>query len=136
APTIGANASRMIRTIPVVTGIAFVPAVATWYVTDEIYTRRHTEQIIGVLNEPWPPTDELVAYLRDKIGLRNTAKFRGMIFLRPYFDYQSQLVLNTVWGNFIPSLNLYNTFEDPTFAYFFGHLPLPPTTTRPVRAPS
>src|SRR6266568_5347367 len=71
----------VIRSVPVLSGIAFVPALGTWYVKDEIYAHKYTPDFINTLTEPWPATEELVAYLGDNIGLRNTRQFRGMALL-------------------------------------------------------
>src|SRR5262249_18714872 len=72
---------------------------------------------------PWPATDELVAYLGDNIGLRNTRRFRGMLLYHSDFGYETSLVLASLWGSFVPSMNSYITFGSPRFYYFNSHLP-------------
>jgi hypothetical protein len=108
----------IIRAVPVLSGIAFIPVLGAWYVKDEIDAHKYTPNLINTLTEPWPETDELVAYLGDNIGLRNTRQFRGTALMRPYSTYESHLVLTSLWENFVPTLNVYNTFEMPTFYYF------------------
>ena len=71
----------VIRAVPVLSGIAFVPVLGAWYVNDEVYAHKYTPNLINTLTEPWPATDELVAYLGDNIGLRNTRQFRGMALM-------------------------------------------------------
>jgi hypothetical protein len=124
----------VLRTLPVLSGMLFVPVIGAWYVKDEIYAHKFTPNLINTLTEPWPTTDELVAYLGDNIGLRNTRQFRGLALTDPVFNfesqlvltnnYESQLVLASLWGNFVPSLNVYSTFDMPRFYYFISHLPL------------
>jgi hypothetical protein len=124
---------RVIRAVPILSGIAFVPVLGAWYVTDEIYAHKHTPNLINTLTEPWPAADELVAYLADDIGLRNTSRFRGRALLNSDrcrtacgFSYESALLLATLWESFVPFLNMYSTFGDvPRFHYFISHLPLP-----------
>jgi hypothetical protein len=131
--------TNAVRAIPVLTGLAFVPALAAWYVNQEIYAGKYTPRLINSLTEPWPATGELVGYLRDAIGLQSVRRFRGAAFLRPYFTYESALVLADVWWNFIPTLNLYNTFKTPTFYYLelpwtYPHLDLDAPTTKMLQA--
>jgi hypothetical protein len=92
----------VIRTIPVLIGIAFVPVLGAWYVKDEIYAHKYTPYLINALTEPWPATEELVAYLGDNIGLRNTKRFRGMVLLNSDFSYEKYLVLASLWKNLVP----------------------------------
>jgi hypothetical protein len=115
----------LIRAVPVLSGIAFVPALGAWYVKDEIYAHKYTPYLINTLTEPWPATDELVAYLGDNIGLRNTRLFRGMALLNSDFRYENFLVLASLWGNLVPTMNVYSTFDMPRFYYFISHLPQP-----------
>jgi hypothetical protein len=115
---------RVVLAVPVLSGIVFVPALGAWYVTDEVYAHKYSPNLINTLTEPWPATDELVAYLGDNIGLRNTRQFRGMTFMRPE-NYESTLVLVSLWGSFVPSMNVYSTFEMPRFSYFISPLPQP-----------
>jgi hypothetical protein len=119
-----------IRAVPVLIGIAFVPVLGAWYVKDEIYASKYTPHLINTLTEPWPATEELVAYLGDKIGLRNTRRFRGMALMHSDFDYETSLVMASLWSNFVPSLNTYTTFVMPRFYYFISHLPLPEEAAR------
>jgi hypothetical protein len=114
----------VIRAVPVLSGIAFIPVLGAWYVKDEIYAHKYTPYLINTLTEPWPATDELVAYLGDNIGLRNTSLFRGMILINSGFTYETFLVLASLWGKFVPSLNAYSTFFSPRLHYFISHLPL------------
>jgi hypothetical protein len=93
-------------------------------VKDEIYAHKYTPYLINALTEPWPATDELVAYLRDNIGLRNTRRFRGMVLMNSDFSYEKYLVLASLWRNLVPTLNVYSTFDLPRFHYFISHLPL------------
>jgi len=94
-------------------------------VKDEIYAHKYTPNLINTLTEPWPATDELVAYLGDNIGLRDTRRFRGMTLLNSGFSYETTLVLASLWGNFVPLLNMYSTFYMPTLYYFISHLAPP-----------
>jgi hypothetical protein len=112
------------RVVPVLSGIAFVPVLGAWYVKDEIYAHKYTPNLINTLTEPWPATDELVAYLGDNIGLRNTRQFRGMVLLNSYFSYESSLVMASLWGSLVPSLNVHSTFHMPRLYYFISHVPL------------
>jgi hypothetical protein len=80
--------------------------------------------LINTLTEPWPATEELVAYLGDKIGLRNTKQFRGMALLNSGYLYEPTLLLAGLWGNFIPFMNVHSTFYMPTLYYFISHVPL------------
>src|SRR5262249_19907459 len=41
------------------------------------------------------------------------------------FSYENMLALASLWKNFIPSMNVYNTFDMPMFYYFISHLPVP-----------
>jgi hypothetical protein len=120
---------RVIRAVPVLTGIAFVPALGTWYVKDEIYAHKYTPNLINTLTEPWPAADELVA-LGDNIGLRNTKQFRGMALLNSGFSYETTLLLASLWGNFVPFLNMYSTFYMPGLYYFISHLSVPEGAVR------
>jgi hypothetical protein len=113
----------VIRAVPVLSGIAFVPALGAWYVNDEIYAHKHTPNLINTLTEPWPATEELVAYLGDNIGLRNTRRFRGALLYHSDFSYETSLVLASLWASFVPSMNFYSTFGSPKFSYFNSHLP-------------
>jgi hypothetical protein len=115
----------VIRAVPVLSGIAFVPVLGAWYVNDEIYTHKYTPNLINTLTEPWPETDKLVAYLGDNIGLRNTKQFRGMALMNSVFSYETTLLLASLWENFIPFLNMYSTFENPRLHYFILHWSLP-----------
>jgi hypothetical protein len=115
---------NVIRVVPVLSGIAFVPLLGAWYVKDEIYAHKYTPNLNNTLTEPWPATDELVAYLGDNIGLRNTRQFRGMALLNSH-SYESTLVMASLWGNLVPSLNVHSTFYMPTLYYFISHIPLP-----------
>jgi hypothetical protein len=108
----------LIRAVPVLSGIAFVPVLGAWYVKDEIYAHKYIPNLINTLTEPWPATDQLVAYLGDNIGLRNTRRFRGMTLMHPEESYESILVLASLWGNLVPSMNAYFTFAMPRFSYF------------------
>jgi hypothetical protein len=132
----GENARRtaplrgFIAAVPILSGIAFVPALGAWYVTDEIYAHTYTPNLINTLTEPWPETDELVAYLGDNIGLRKTRRFRRIALTDPPFNYEtqvpnyeSQLSLVSLWGNFVPTMNVFSTFDSPRFYYFISHLP-------------
>jgi hypothetical protein len=94
-------------------------------VKGEIYTPKYTPYLINTLTEPWPETEKLVAYLGDNIGLRNTRRFRGMALMHSDFDYETSLVMASLWSSFVPSLNAYTTFVMPRFYYFISHLPLP-----------
>ena len=38
-------------------------------------------------------------------------------------NYESQLSLVSLWGNFVPTMNVYSTFDSPRFYYFISHLP-------------
>jgi hypothetical protein len=115
----------VIRAVPVLSGIAFVPVLQAWYVKDEIYAHKYTPNLINTLTEPWPATDELAAYLGDTIGLQNTRQFRGMALLNSDFSYEKYLVLATLWRNLVPTLNMHSTFYGmPRFYYFISHLPL------------
>lgn len=114
----------IIRAVPILSGIAFVPVLGAWYVKDEIYAHKYTPYLINTLTEPWPETDELVAYLGDNIGLRNTRQFRGMVLMNSRGRYENFLVLTSLWGNFVPTMNVYSTFDVPRFYYFISHLPL------------
>jgi hypothetical protein len=133
APSLSSQASAqrpalfnsIIRAVPVLIGIAFVPALGAWYVKDEIYAYKYTPNLINTLTEPWPETEQLVAYLGDNIGLRNTRQFRGMALLNSGFSYETTLLLASLWGNFIPFLNMYSTFYMPGLYYFISHVPLP-----------
>src|SRR5262249_17501296 len=115
----------VIRAVPVLSGIAFVPVLGAWYVKDEIYAHKYTPNLINNLTEPWPETDELVAYLSDNIGLRNTRQFRGMALFNSGFSYEKYLVLARLWRNLVPTMTVYSTFDVPKFYYFISHLPLP-----------
>jgi hypothetical protein len=115
----------VIRAVPVLSGIAFVPVLGAWYVKDEIYTHEYTPNLINTLTEPWPATDELVAYLGDNIGLRNTRRFRGMVLMNSVLSYENFLVLPSLWGNLVPTMNAYSTFDMPRLYYFITHLPSP-----------
>jgi hypothetical protein len=110
--------------VPVLSGIAFIPLVGVWYVKDEVYAHRYTSNLINTLTEPWPATNELAAYLGDNIGLRNTRQFRGMLLMNGDFSYEKYLVLADLWRNFVPTMDLYNSFDSPRFHYFISHLPL------------
>ncbi len=112
------------RVVPVLSGIAFVPVLGAWYVNDEIYAHKYSPNLINTLTEPWPATEELVAYLGDNIGLRNTKQFRGMALLNSGFSYETTLLLASMWENFIPFLNMYSTFYMPGLYYFISHLPI------------
>jgi hypothetical protein len=114
----------VIRAVPVLSGIAFVPVLGAWYVNDEVYAHKYTPNLINTLTEPWPAADELVAYLGENIGLRNTRQFRGMASLNS-INYESMLLLASLWENFVPFLNVYSTFLMPGLYYFMGHMPLP-----------
>jgi hypothetical protein len=131
---------RVIQVAPVLSGIAFVPVLGAWYVKDEIYTHKYTPYLINTLTEPWPATDELVAYLGDNIGLRNTTQFRGMVLMNSGFSYENYLVLPSLWANLIPTMNVYSTFDMPRLYYFNSHLPVtegavvrPSSNTVPLR---
>ena len=56
----GENARRtaplrgFIAAVPILSGIAFVPALGAWYVKDEIYAHEYTPNLINNLTEPWP----------------------------------------------------------------------------------
>src|SRR5262245_19451587 len=117
--------NSIIRAVPVLIGIAFVPALGAWYVKNEIYAYKYTPNLINTLTEPWPETEQLVAYLGDNIGLHNTRQFRGMALLNSGFSYETTLLLASLWGNFIPFLNMYSTFYMPGLYYFISHVPLP-----------
>jgi hypothetical protein len=106
-------------------GIAFVPVLGAWYVKDEIYAYKYTPNLINTLTEPWPATEELVAYLGDNIGLWNTKRFRRMALMNSDFSYEKYLVLASLWKNLVPTMNLYSTFDLPRFHYYISHLPLP-----------
>ena len=93
---------RVIRAVPVLSGIAFVPVLGAWYVTDEIYAHKYTPYLINTLTEPWPATDELVTYLGDNIGLRNTRQFRGMALLNSDFSYRGYTCPGQSVGEFRP----------------------------------
>jgi hypothetical protein len=112
---------NIVRAVPVLSGIAFVPMLGAWYVTDEIYAHNYTPNLINTLTEPWPQSDELAAYLAENIGLRNTRQFRGMALMTPNFSYENFLVLGSLWQNFVPSFNAYSTFDMPRFNYFITH---------------
>src|SRR5262249_1741167 len=106
-------------------GIAFVPVLGAWYVTDEVYAHKYTPNLINTLTEPWPATDELVSYLGDNIGLRNTRQFRGVALMQPE-SYETTLVLASLWGNLVPSMNVYSILgETPRFFYFTYHMSQP-----------
>src|SRR5262245_44425094 len=111
----------VIRAIPVLIGIVFVPVLGAWYVKDEIYAHKYTRNLINTLTEPWPETDELVAYLTDNIGLRNTRQFRGMALFNAGFSYEQYLVLAGLWRNLVPTMTAYSTFDVPRFYYFISH---------------
>ena len=102
----GENARRtaplrgFIAAVPVLSGIAFVPALGAWYVTDEIYAHTYTSNLINTPTEPWPETDELDKYLEDNIGLKSTSQFRGMTLLDYMFSYETSLVLASLWARF------------------------------------
>jgi hypothetical protein len=115
----------IVRALPVLGGIAFVPILGAWYVNDEIYAYKYTPNLINTLTEPWPATEELGAYLGDNIGLRNTRQFRGMALLNSGFSYETTLLLASLWENFVPFLNMYSTFYMPGLYYFISHVPLP-----------
>jgi hypothetical protein len=115
---------RLIRSVPVLTGMAFVPVVEAWYVKDEIYAHKYIPNLINTLTEPWPATDELVAFLSDNIGLRDTKQFRGMALFNFGFSYEKWLVLADLWRNLVPTMNIHSTFYMPRFYYFTSHLPL------------
>ena len=110
-----------IAAVPVLSGIAFVPALGAWYVTDEIYAHTYTPNLINALTEPWPETDELDKYLGDNIGVRSTNQFRGMTLLNSIFSYETSLVVASLWGRFVPFLNMYSTFYMPGLYYFITH---------------
>jgi hypothetical protein len=136
-----ALSARIIRAVPILSAIAFVPVLGTWYVTQEIYTHDYTPSLIATLTEPWAETDELSAYLDENIGLRTTRQFRGMTLLNSGFSYETTLVLANLWGTFVPFLNMYSTFYMPTLYYFMSHLAPPggavtssSETTPPLRA--
>jgi hypothetical protein len=122
----------IIRAVPVLSGIAFVPVLGAWYVKDEIYAHKYTPNLINTLTEPWPAAEELIAYLGDNIGLRNTRRFRGMALLNSDrcrkacgFSYENAILLATLWGNFVPFMNSYSTFGDvPRVHYFISHMSL------------
>jgi hypothetical protein len=114
----------IIRAVPVLSGIAFVPVLGAWYVKDEIYAHKYTPNLINTLTEPRPETDELVAYLGGNIGLRNTRQFRGMALMNSRFRYENFLALTSLWANFVPTMNVYSTFDMPRFYYFISHQPL------------
>ena len=131
----GENARRtaplrgFIAAVPVLSGIAFVPALGAWYVTDEIYAHTYTPNLVNTLTEPWPETDELDKYLGDNIGLRSTNQFRGMTLLNNSgFNYEDLLVLASLWGRFVPFLNMYGTFYMPGLYYFMSHFSPPEVT--------
>src|SRR5262249_30885552 len=115
----------VIRAVPVLIGIAFVPVLGAWYVKDEVYAHKYTPNLINTLTEPWPATEELVAYLSDSIGLQNARQFRGMALMNSSFSYENYLVLAALWRNLVPTMNMYSTFYMPRFYYFISHLPLP-----------
>jgi hypothetical protein len=115
----------VIRAVAVLSGIAFVPVLGAWYVKDEIYAHKYTPNLIDTLTEPWPATEELVAYLGDNTGLRNTKRFRGMALMNSSFSYENYLVLAALWRNLVPTMNMHSTFHMPRFYYFISHLPLP-----------
>jgi hypothetical protein len=114
----------IIRAVPILSGIAFVPVLGAWYVKDEIYAHKYTPYLINTLTEPWPETDELVAYLGDNIGLRNTRRFRGMVLMNSRGRYENFLALTSLWRNLVPTMNVYSTFDVPRFYYFISRLPL------------
>src|SRR5262245_43508365 len=118
-----------IAAVPVLSGIAFVPALGAWYVTDEIYSHTYTQNLINTLTEPWPQTDELDKYLGDNIGLKSTNQFRGMTLLTSDgadgVSYETSLVLASLWGRFVPFLNVYTTFYMPRLYYFMSHFSPP-----------
>ena len=130
----GENARRiaplrgLIAAVPVLSGIAFVPALGAWYVTDEIYAHTYTPNLINALTEPWPETDELDKYLGDNIGVRSTNQFRGMTLLNTIFSYETSLVVASLWGRFVPFLNMYSTFYMPRLYYFITHFTPPEVT--------
>jgi hypothetical protein len=130
----GENARRtaplrgFIVAVPVLSGIAFVPALGAWYVTDEIYAHTYTPNLINTLTESWPETDELDKYLGDNIGLKSTNQFRGMTLLNSIFSYETSLVVASLWGRFVPFLNMYSDFYMPGLYYFISHFSPPEAT--------
>jgi hypothetical protein len=115
---------RLVRSVPVLAGMAFVPVIEAWYVKDEIYAHKYTANLINTLTEPWPEANELVAYLSDNIGLRNTKQFRGMALFNFGLSYEKYLILADLWRNLVPTMNVYSTFYTPRFYYFTSHVPL------------
>ena len=100
--------------------------------TDEIYAHTYTPNLINTLTEPWPETDELDKYLGDNIGLRSTNQFRGMTLLisdgADGVSYETSLVVASLWGRFVPFLNVYTTFYMPRLYYFMSHFSPPEVT--------
>jgi hypothetical protein len=71
----------------------------------------------GIYHEPWVDEAELVTKLKESIGLRNGAEFRGTVYVNKIGYRDGQTIVN-LWRNSVPTFNEYGQTSTPAYEFF------------------
>ena len=71
----------------------------------------------GIYHEPWVDEAELVMKLKESIGLRNGAEFRGTVYVNKIGYRDGQTIVN-LWRNSVPTFNEYGQTSTPAYEFF------------------